>query len=275
MQRLALLLLICSAVLSLALVACQRPTATSPTVIYVTATPEPTPAPTPIAPQGEPGGCEHLLWPLRDGASWVYRLAAGGEVRDIVLTTSVGPTGATLTADGQERALICGEDMLAGLPPLPLGHPGLGPGITASNPIGEYLPAPARLLPLGQPANWDQEGAASGMIRLPIGSGDDWLPITGGKVVLIQSTLELESVSVPAGDFLALPVQQDVLLDVQVQLADGAMENVLISAAARQYYAEGVGLVLARYDGGTVSTSAGAWPLEAGLSLELVSWSLP
>lgn len=265
------------AVCGLALAACLSQPEPTPNVIYITATPAMTPSPTlPEAAALDAGRspCEHLLWPLRDGASWAYEMVAPQGITELTLTSSVGEVGATLAIDGQERSLICGEDLLAGLPPLPVGHPGLGREIVGQNPVGSYLPAPALLLPLGQPATWDQESDAAGTISLPFPGGEN-APIVGGKIVLIQQAEELATVNVPAGEFLSLPIRQDVLFDLQVQLPGGTAESVLISAAARHYYAEGVGLVRANYDGGTVSTQGGAWPLEAGLELRLVRADIP
>ncbi len=265
------------AVCGLTLTACLSQPAPTPNVIYITATPAMTLSPTPpqvAAPDTERSPCEHLLWPLRDGASWTYEMVAPEGITELTLTSAVGEFGVTLAVDGQERSLICGEDALSGLPPLPVGHPGLGREIVGQNPAGSYLPTPALLLPFGQPATWDQESDAAGTINLPFPGGES-APIVGGKIVLIQQTQELATVSVPAGEFLSLPVRQDVLFDLQVQLPGGTAESVLISVAARHYYAEGVGLVRANYDGGTVSTQGGAWPLEAGLELRLVRIDIP
>lgn len=235
--------------------------------------PTPVPASTPVS---APGPCEHLLWPLVDGASWTYRLTTpdGGE-QAVELAASVGDVGATLTAGGEARQLICGEGALAGLPPLPVAHPALGTGLTGTNPRGDLLPAPAVLLPLGQPAGWDMELDAGGVIALPGPEGSATLPVTGGRLVLIHETGELETVSTPAGDLLALPVQRDALFDLQVQAEDGSTRSVIVSASSRLYYAEGVGLVRVEYLGGMVSTEEGAAPLDPGARLELAAYDLP
>ncbi len=237
-------------------------------------TPEP-PTPVPVTPVSAPGPCEHLLWPLVDGASWTYRLATPEGEQTVELTASVGDVGATLTADGESRQLICGEGALAGLPPLPVAHPALGTGLTGSNPRGDLLPAPGTLLPLGQPAGWDIELDAGGTITLPGEEGSATLPVTGGRLVLIHETGELETVSTPVGDLLALPVNRDALFDLEVAAADGSTRSVIVSASLRLHYAEGVGLVRAEYRGGMVSSEDGALLLDPGSVLELTAYSVP
>lgn len=223
-----------------------------------------------------PGPCEHLLWPLRDGATWTYRLLSpdGGET-SIDLVARVGETGATLSSEGRTAALICGDGVLAGLPPLPAAHPDLGRRLAGANPTGALLPAPSVLLPLGQPTGWDLEVDAGGELAIPGEAGATVLPVTGGQMVLIHETGELQHVAVPAGEFLALPVMRDVLLDARLQGADGSEQSAIVSASSRLHFAEGVGLVRVEYLGGIVSTAGGATPLEPGMVLELVAYNLP
>jgi hypothetical protein len=116
---------------------------------------------------------------------------------------------------------------------------------------------------------------AAGAIRISQLGGDDPLPINGGRVAIIQSSQPLVTVTVPAGEFLALPVRQDVLMDLQVQVQGVTVESVIVSATETAYYAEGVGPILIDYAGGTVSTASGAWSLPSGSRLELVSTSNP
>ena len=252
----------------------EVPTPTLSAPAEIAPTPEP-PTPMPVTPVSAPGPCEHLLWPLVDGASWTYRLTTPEGEQTIELAASVGDVGATLTADGESRQMICGEGALAGLPPLPVAHPALGTGLTGGNPRGDLLPAPGTLLPLGQPAGWDIELDAGGMITLPGEEGSTTLPVTGGRLVLIHETGELETISTPAGDLLALPVNRDALFDLEVTAADGSTRSVIVSASSRLHYAEGVGLVRAEYRGGMVSTEDGAWPLDPGSVLELTAYSVP
>lgn len=300
MRRLRLICVIIIALISLILTACV----VQPETILPTSTlpSDAIPTPNPVADAGtndetsslselgpanpptgeavsvaEPGTCEHLLWPLKDGASWAYRLTApDGTTQDITLTASVDEFGASLTANGETRQLICGEGALAGLPPLPIAHPSLGSAIAGSNPSGDLLPSPAMLLPLGQPAGWDMEVDASGFINLPNAEGTTTsLPIMSGKIVLIHEAGDLEAITTPAGEFLSLPVIRDALFDVQVQAVDSPTQSVIVSSSTQLYYSEGVGLVKAEYLGGMVSRPGEAMPLEPGYVLELTSYILP
>ena len=246
------------------------PTATAtpvPTAVIATLPPTATPLPT-------PGPCSHLLWPLREGAAWTYRLTTPTGSSDVTLMVSAVDAGATLiTSTGQMAVLYCGVGALAGLPPLPIGHPDLGFGLTGLNPSGDYLPAAATLLPLGQPVTWDEELDAAGEVILPFSATP--LAVSGGKIVLISEAQALTSISVPAGEFLALPVRQDVFFDITAALPDGSSQHVVISATITAYFAEDVGLIGITYAGGAISAPIGAWPLAAGATLELLSFSIP
>lgn len=258
--------------LPLALAGCagEPPAPATPNVVYVTATPPVIAADAPAS----DSPCTHLLWPLDAGNQWTYRLTTPNASTEQALRAELAPSGAVVLASGLDaRPMICGEDALAGLPPLPVGHPALGAGVLGANPSGSLLPAPAVLLPLGQPASWDQQLDAGGTIQLP--PNGEAVPIASGTVVMVHDTMPLETVEVPAGSFLALPVEQEVLFDLQVQRSGGVSEAVLISASARLYYAEGVGLVRADYLGGTVSAAEGAWPLPGGTTLALSAVSVP
>ncbi len=246
------------------------PTATAtpiPTAVIATLPPTVTPLPT-------PGPCSHLLWPLHEGAGWTYRLSDAAGSSDLTLMVSATDAGATLiTSIGQMAVLYCGASALAGLPPLPVVHPDLGFGLKGLNPDGDYLPAAAMLLPLGQPVTWDQELEAAGSIVLPF--SDVPLTVSSGKIVVISEAQTLTPINIPAGEFIALPVRQDVFLDIEVALPDGAPQHVVINTTTTAYFAEGVGLIKIIYTGGTVSTPNGAWPLASGAMLELLSFSIP
>lgn len=238
-----------------------------PTGVLATLPPTPTPIPT-------PGPCSHLLWPLRSGAVWSYRLTLANGSVDLTLSAAEADGSMMLTSSvGFSGLLYCGGGTLAGMPPLPVGHPDLGFGVTGINPAGDYLPAPASLLPLGQPATWDQELDAGGTIVLPFSA--DPLLISSGKIVMISSTQALTTLNVPAGDFLALPVRQDVFYDITVALPDGSSQSVIISASSMLYYAEDAGLLKVTYEEGTISTPSGAWTLAPGPVLELLSVTWP
>lgn len=297
-KRSSLLALV--SILAGALAGCLSPDATPtptlfllPTTPPLTDTPPPPPptddvvanipTPTPLFGSGtaaslgdhEPGICEHLLWPIVDGATWTYRMTTPQGSSDLTVAATVDEFGATLTSGTTTSLMLCGDGILAGLPPLPIGHPNLGTNISGNNPSGEYLPTGAVILPLGQPAQWDMDIDTAGAVVISQIGGSTPLSINGGKIAIVQGTNPLETVTVLAGEFLALPVRQDVLMDLQVQTQGVSVESIIISATVTTYFAEGIGPVLAVYDGGTVSSASGAWSLPGGSRLELVSASHP
>ena len=221
----------------------------------------------------EPGICEHLLWPILDGAAWTYRFTGDNSSTDLTVTATVDEFGATLSGGGNVSRMLCGDGSLAGLPPFPAAHPALGMNVSGNNPSGSFLPSGAVLLPLGQPAQWDMDVEAAGAIRIAQIAGDTALPINGGKIAVIQSAQPLETIVVPAGEYLALPVKQDVLMDLQVQTEGITVESIIVSATVTMYFVEGVGPVRVEYAGGTVSSPSGAWSLPAGSTLELLDTS--
>jgi hypothetical protein len=265
--RIAFLILSVS-VIGLGMGACQKeeeePT---PIIIYVTATTEGLITPTPAGEYVASSVCSHLLWPLHDDAEWRYQVSTAEGINEIVLSSIAIEEGAFLTADGHDASILCQDNAIIGLPPLPLGDPTFGTGITGSNPIGDFLPLESTLLPFGIPASWDIQMNAGGTIDLPDGLGGT---ISGGSIVLVHQTEQLENVSVPAGTFLALAVGQDALFDLQIQGADDSVNRVLINTVTRIHYAEGVGPVKMSYLGGTISATGTAIPLEGGSTMELI-----
>ena len=125
--------------LPLALAGCAgaAPAPDTPNVVYVTATP-------PVIAADVPAGdspCTHLLWPLDAGNQWTYRLTTADATTEQALRAELAPSGAVVLASGLDaRPMICGEDALAGLPPLPVGHPALGAGGSARTLRGACCP---------------------------------------------------------------------------------------------------------------------------------------
>jgi hypothetical protein len=208
-----------------------------------------------------------------DGAVWRYQLTTADGISEVEFYAEVDDTGALLTSNGTTSRLSCEGGTLAGLPPFPIGNPSLGFQVAGNNPSGDYLASGAVLLPLGMEARWDMEVEAAGAIRLYQLGGNKPLSINGGRLVLVQETRELTTVVVPAGEFLVLPIQQEVLLDLLVQVEGVTVESVLVSASSTHYFAEGVGLIKAQYHGGTISSARGSWSLPAGAYMELLGTS--
>jgi hypothetical protein len=225
---------------------------------------------------GEANPCVHPLWPLNDGAAWVYQLTdeAGSPQIQLVLTVSVAEGRAELAVDGHTSTITCDDGSLVGLPPLPTGHPDLGYYAGGENPRGAFLPEPGLLMPLGTAATWDMEAIPSGTILLPRAVNTQEASITGGRLVIFSQSTGLEAVNVPAGSFSGVAVTQNVFFEIQVTFPDGVGQSALINAQAQQVYAEGVGLVKSVYQGGTISIPNNTWTLPPGPTLELVAFDI-
>lgn len=224
--------------------------------------------------EADPAGlaCEHLLWPLRSGAEWVYRLSDGDQTEEVILISEVVDGQLTLRTDDQRRAVNCQDGALIGLPPGIVGHPQLGGQISGVPLQGSYLPPAADLLPLGTPVIWDLELSAQGKIQLPL--ADEPLSISGGRLVLFNSVSGLETITVADRLANALIIQQDIFFEIRVVLPEGEELEVLISTSTQQYYAENLGPVKTNYLGGTISSVNNAWTLPPGAQMELVSVTL-
>jgi hypothetical protein len=248
-------------------------------VIYITATPEGEQPIAEAAPAEEIspyGPCDHLLWPLREGAAWTYTVSQGDQSRDAVLSSTLENGSLLLTFDGQTTLLNCMDGTISGLPPAPLsGIPWLGSGIAGTNPVGEFLPDQGSLIPFGTDQSWDLEVDVTGTLSTPALAGGAVLQIISGKAVIVSSTRPLETVAVPAGTFTVVPVAQQIFYELTVSLDDGTQQAVLIAATGDLYFSESVGLVKAVYHGGTLSTQSAAVPLEGEVTLELASLPLP
>lgn len=216
--------------------------------------------------------CDHLLWPLRDGAIWEYQLSGSdGSLQSLNLSAAIQSGSAHLTLGDASSTLNCLDGSLIGIPPSMLGsgHPSLSGG-DALNPRGAFLPS-QDVISMNTP--WDVEADASGSLLLDSAS----LPIAGGKLVISSYPLDIEPITTQAGTWSARPVQQTVYYELFVQRADGTQVQVLINAQMQQYFVEGVGIVRVEYLGGSVSSQSGEFNrnLEGGLALELVSYYLP
>jgi hypothetical protein len=256
------------------------PTASAFAPIAPTATNTVQPTLTPALSQPEivsavPGGpCDHLLWPLRNGASWTYELTTLTATKSITQNVTIDD-GATLVMDGQASTMNCLDGALSGIPPGIVGHPDLGTGVAVTNPRGNYLPTPAELLPLGNPVTWDIEVDPTGTIILPYDGEKVAAQINGGKLVLFHETRELRDIGVPAGNYIALGIHEVAFFELNVTLPDGKSRQVVISASTQLYLAEGIGPVKIVYEGGQISTEEASWILEPGATMELSSVTIP
>jgi hypothetical protein len=221
--------------------------------------------------------CEHLFWPLRDGASWTYRTSAiAGAQPEVIFQSTIALDGVQLTLGDDSSHLNCIDGALAGLPPgwIGSGHPALGGGVIGLNPAGAFLASEDALLSFE--GAWQLDITPSGTILLPIPASTP-VQISGGEMFVYSVPLPTESVTVPAGSFTALPIQQDFLYQITVTLPDGSAQDVFINTTVKQYFVERVGLVRAEFVGGTISSSDGSISaiLDSGSILELVQYSIP
>lgn len=233
----------------------------------------------------QPGACEHLLWPLHDGASWVYQLTRSAEanVQSLSLETRVSGEAATLTLVAGERqvehAITCAPDGFYGPPGGLVGHPDLGGALALTNPDRPFLPSADQLLPFGTPVSWDVQYDASGALALPLGDGAVEMTVSGGEVVLYMTAQALEPISVPAGTVNALAVEQSIFFNLQLTSADGSPGSLFGDTLSRLYFAEGTGLVRQTFEGGTLSGMVGQTPfaveLQAGISQDLLEYRAP
>lgn len=255
--------------------------AASPTEFDQSIPPNPTTAVSPPPPPTilQPGPCEHLLWPVRDGAVWQYQFSyPDGSQQAASLSATVNGDSLVLTlqqsSDVVESQITCAPDGFYGALRGLTGHPDLGVALDLTNPDRPFLPSPDRLLPLGTTTAWDAQYDAGGTIDLPFTSGTRRASVTGGDVVIYATAEALESVSVSAGTFNALPVAQSVLFNLQVTTDDGLSGAVFGDAQTRLYWAEGVGLVRQEFEGGMLSSTLQPEPiiLPTGITLELVEY---
>jgi hypothetical protein len=221
--------------------------------------------------------CEHLLWPLRDGASWTYRYTEpSGAQQVIIFESTVVLDGVQLSIGAASSHMNCIDGALAGLPPdwLGSGHPALGSGVTGINPAGAFLASEDAILSFE--GLWQLDITPSGTILLPLPATTP-TQISGGKMYVYSRPLHSESTTVPAGTFATLPVQQDFLYDITVTLPDGTTHDVFINTSVMQYFVERIGLARIEFLGGTISSDDGSISgiLDSSGTLELVSYSIP
>jgi hypothetical protein len=220
--------------------------------------------------------CEHLLWPLRNGASWIYRYTdPSGAQEELTLQSTIAVDGVQLIIGTSTSHMNCIDGALAGLPPgwLGSGHPALGGGVTGINPAGAFLASEDAILSFE--GLWQLDIAPSGTILLPLPAATP-VQVSSGKMFVYSVPLPSESVTVPAGNFVALPIEQDFLYEITVTLPDGSSRDVFINTKVRQYFVERVGLVRVDFAGGTISSEDGSISgvLDSGGTLELIATSI-
>jgi hypothetical protein len=188
----------------------------------------------------------------------------------------VAPDGVNITLNEQSSHVNCIDGTIAGLPPgwLGSGHPSLGSEVSGTNPSGAFLDSEDAILSFeGQ---WTLEISPAGNVLLPL-SANTPAKITGGTMYVYSIPIGPEPITVTAGSFVTLVVEQDFLYEISVTLPEGTQHQVFINTRMRQYFVERIGPVRVEFAGGTISSSDGSvsGTLEPGGSLELIAYSIP
>jgi hypothetical protein len=198
---------------------------------------------TPVAnptPEGDESECDNPFYPVSDEATWMYSLSNGQNAINTIsaddfgkFTITVEGANSTFTIDGQ-----CDSE-----------------GITIMNVPG------AATTYSGEYGNSTVSTVTVSGVSLPndVGQGQQWTQIitvttdAGSSVIETNFTaVGFENITVPAGDFYALKVEQNGYVTVFGQKVDMHGFN---------WYAEGVGVVKSAMDGAP--------------TLELVSYDIP
>lgn len=212
--------------------------------------------------------CAHQYYPVRPGATWTYQStgspASNHRFTDAI--TSVREDGFTLTSEYEKftrtQEWACSAE---GLSALELG----GPLVAALQ---------------SQSIQLDLELTNAGGITFPhdIAAGDTWqqaldfagdITIAGepgtasGTAQANFSALGLERIAVPAGDFDAMKIQADTVVELNVTY-EGLVVPVTYTASYTYWFAPDVGWVKAT---GNVNLAE----LSFSENIELLSYSIP
>lgn len=219
----------------------RSPTPTPNSMVFVGTEESPFPEPTPgeVEP-GDEDECENPFYPVSDEAVWMY---ASSDGTNSISTMSADDFGKfTITAEGPNSTFtIDGECTEEGITIMQV------PG-AATTYSGEYGSSTVSTV------------TVSG-VTLPkdVGQGEKWSQIitattdTGSSVIETNYTaVGFENITVPAGNFYALVVEQSGYVTVFGQKVD--MHGL-------QWFAEGVGVVKSAMDGAPV--------------VELLSYDIP
>jgi hypothetical protein len=188
----------------------------------------------------EQGGCTNQFYPIREGATWVYNLSNGSQathvmsvVADNTFTISIQADSSTFTVDGK-----CTDSGI-----LLMDRPG------------------AQTTYSGDQGSSEVNTLDGQRVTLPkdIQVGDKWSQTTSAQTGDFQSLVRndylaigVEQISIPAGEFQALKVEQSGYVEFAGQK---------ISMHGFQWFVKGIGNVRSAMDGAPV--------------VELVSFDIP
>lgn len=250
--------------LATSLTACGTNSANSPEVVLpILQTSDPNLSPTTSE------LCDNALYPVKQGASWVYASTGGpsGSFNYINSITEARTDGFTLTSQfadatrAQEWA--CQPD---GLKALQLGGgsaagisiQGMTTSLTTSDVTGLSLP---RAIDPG--AQWQYSLALQGTVVMP---DNPQAPANGVYSVTMQA-LGSETVTVPAGTFEAVKIQSTSTVDIISAFA-GKETPIKFNGTTITWYAPGIGYVKSVENGDFGGTAFSA-------TTELQSYSIP
>lgn len=189
-------------------------------------------------------GCNNALYPVKQGASWIYSSAGGpdGSFSYTNTVSEIRADGFTLASqiNGATRSQewLCQPD---GLKALQLGG-GSAAGITtqgmtsnfiASNVTGISLPK--EITPGMQ---WRYDLQMQGAMATP----SEQQARSSGSYAVVMQEMGKETVTTPAGAFEAFKLQANLIVDIAM-LFEGVELPVKYSGVAMVWYAPGVGYI--------------------------------
>lgn len=222
-----------------------------------------------ISSSGSSGTCDNVLYPVKQGAVWMYASTGGpgGSFTYTDTITQVRADGFTLTsqfADAQRaQEWFCRTD---GLQALQIGGSSAAgistQGITAAfrtlEVSGVSLP---RVITAGMP--WQYALKMEGSMAMP---GDQQSPSSGSYSVTMQE-LGKETIRVPAGTFEAIKLQANSSVDIMTDF-QGIPVPVKYSGVTLIWYVPNVGYVKS-IENGDFGGSA------FSITTELQSYNIP
>jgi hypothetical protein len=212
--------------------------------------------------------CDHPYYPVRAGATWKYQ-STGEPADDYRFTdtiTAVREDGFTLTTayenSSRNQTWACSSD---GLTALQLG----GPVVAALQSQGIQLDLKLKdVSGVTFPRNitagdtWQQSLEFESDVKI---AGEEGTGL--GTAQMNFSAIGMENVSVPAGDFAAMKIQVDTLVDLQVTY-EGLTVPVTYTAIYNFWFAPDVGWVKA-------NGNANLAELSFTENIELQSYNIP
>src|SRR5215216_5591948 len=243
------------------------PTETAPITLSETAT-LPTATVESATPVAEQGLCTNVYYPVREGATWIYKSTGGpaGEYSFTDTITSVRQDGFTLSTQigdlTRTQEWTCTSEgltalQLGGAPAAMLNSQNIQLNLDVKNSNGVTFPR--RMNPGDQ---WQQSVDVDGSVVVANEQGSG-----SGNAQMNFQAVGNESVTVPAGTFDAMKVQVDTTLNITVAY-EGLSLPVKFSGTYTYWFAPDVGWVKASGTGSMMGASFSE-------TTELQSYNLP